>query len=50
MPGPVRAPAHYAPALVVFVGGDNFLLTISSGPVGGVAWFPLAPREVYRPA
>lgn len=50
VPGPVRSQAYYAPALVVFVGGDNFQLTISSGNVGGVAWFPLAPREVYRPA
>ena len=24
--------------------------TISSGNVGGVAWFPLGPREVYRPS
>lgn len=50
VPGPVRAPAYYAPALVVFVGGSNFQLTLSSGNVGGVAWFPLAPREVYRPS
>lgn len=50
VPGPLHAPAYYAPALVVFVGGDNFRLHLSSGPVGGVAWFPLAPREVYRPA
>jgi hypothetical protein len=50
VPGPVRSPAYYAPALVVFVGGDNFQLTISSGIVGGIAWFPLAPREVYRPS
>ena len=50
VPGPVRTRAYYAPALVAFVGGDNFQLTISSGNVGGVAWFPLAPREVYRPA
>ena len=50
VPGPVRAPAYYAPALVAFVGGSNFQLTISSGNVGGVAWFPLAPREVYRPS
>ncbi|NMG29683.1 DUF6600 domain-containing protein [Aromatoleum evansii] len=49
VPGPVRSRAYYAPALVVFVGGGNFQLTISSGLVGGVAWFPLAPREVYRP-
>ncbi|MEI8030227.1 MAG: DUF6600 domain-containing protein [Comamonadaceae bacterium] len=50
VPGPMRGTAYYAPALVVFVGGDNFRLTISSGNVGGVAWFPLAPREAYRPA
>jgi hypothetical protein len=30
----------YAPALVAFVGGGG----------AGVAWFPLGPREVYRPA
>jgi hypothetical protein len=50
VPGPVRVPAVYAPALVAFVGGSNFQLSISSGPIGGVAWFPLAPREVYRPS
>jgi hypothetical protein len=50
VPGPVRTPAYYAPALVVFVGGANFMLSISSGNVGGVGWFPLAPREVYRPS
>lgn len=50
VPGPPRIRAYYAPALVVFIGGDNFQLTISSGNVGGVGWFPLAPREIYRPA
>ena len=50
VPGPPRARAYYAPALVAFVGGDNFQLSISSGNVGGVGWFPLAPREVYRPS
>jgi hypothetical protein len=50
VPGPVRTRAYYAPALVVFVGGENFQLSISTGTVGGVAWFPLGPREVYRPA
>jgi hypothetical protein len=50
IPGPVRTRAYYAPALVVFVGGNNFQLAISGGNVGGVAWFPLGPREVYRPS
>ena len=49
VPGPPRTRAWYAPALVAFVGGDNFQLSISSTMVGGVAWFSLAPREVYRP-
>jgi hypothetical protein len=49
VPGPVRVPAVYAPALVAFVGGSNLQVSISSGPIGAVAWFPLAPREVYRP-
>ena len=35
---------------MAFVGGNNFQLSISSGNVGGVAWFPLGPREVYRPS
>jgi hypothetical protein len=50
VPGPVQTRAYYAPALVAFVGGPNFQISITSGTVGGVAWFPLAPREVYRPA
>ena len=50
VPGPVRERAYYAPALVAFVGGNNFQLRISSGNVGGIGWFPLAPREVYRPS
>jgi hypothetical protein len=50
VPGPVSTRAYYAPALVVFVGGNNLQLAISGGNVGGVAWFPLGPREVYRPS
>ena len=50
VPGPVNTRAYYAPALVVFVGGANFQLAFSSGTAGAVAWFPLAPREVYRPS
>ena len=48
-PGTLRRRPVYAPALVVFVGGDNFRGG-NWGPRGGVAWFPLAPNEVYRPA
>jgi hypothetical protein len=50
VPGPPTVRAVYAPALVAFVGGSNFRLTIASGPTAGVAWFPLGPREVFRPA
>jgi hypothetical protein len=39
IPGPPTVRPYYSPALVVFVGG---------GP-GVAAWFPLGPREVYRP-
>lgn len=45
VPGPVAVRPVYAPALVAFVGGNGF--AIGGGP--GVAWFPLAPGEVYLP-
>ena len=50
VPGPVRTQAYYAPALVAFVGGSNFQLAISGGNVGGIAWFPLGPREDVSPS
>jgi hypothetical protein len=52
VPGPPREQAVYAPALVVFVGGKNFQTAqpIGSSIAGAVGWFPLAPREVYRPS
>jgi hypothetical protein len=40
VPGPVNVRPVYAPALVAFVGEGS----------GVVGWFPLGPREVYRPA
>jgi hypothetical protein len=43
---PHRRPI-YAPALVVFVGGDKWRPSGIAG--GGVGWFPLGPREVYVP-
>lgn len=51
VPGPVAVRPVYAPALVAFVGGGggaSISLTIGGG--AGIAWFPLGPREVYRPA
>ena len=45
----VRRPV-YAPALVAWIGGPNFSVSISSGHVGpAVGWFPLAPHEIYVP-
>src|SRR5579863_1089053 len=50
VPGPVVVRPVYAPALVVFVGGPRFGTSVSfGGGGGGVAWFPLGPREVYVP-
>ena len=52
IPGPVAVRPVYAPALVAFIGGPRFSLSISVGGGGGgnVGWFPLGPREVYVPA
>ena len=50
VPGPTRERAVYAPALVAFVDVRGVRLSGSFGGDGAVAWFPLAPREVYRPA
>jgi hypothetical protein len=49
VPGAVVHPV-YAPALVAFVGGARWSASISFGGGGGVAWFPLAPGEVYVPS
>jgi hypothetical protein len=52
VPGPPREQAVYAPALVAFVGGKNFQVSLSVGNAlaAAVGWFPLAPREVYQPS
>jgi hypothetical protein len=47
VPGPFYARPVYAPALVAFVGGGGFGFGVGIG--AGVAWFPLAPREVFVP-
>jgi hypothetical protein len=46
-PGAVVRRPVYAPALVAFVGGSNFSVSVTSGPA--VGWFPLGWREPYRP-
>jgi hypothetical protein len=50
VPGTMVARPVYAPALVAFVGGGGFSAAVAFGGGGGVAWFPLGPHEVYRPA
>jgi hypothetical protein len=52
VPGPIAIEPVYAPALVAFIGGSNFGVSISVGGGGygdNVGWFPLGPREVYVP-
>ncbi|HEX7370919.1 MAG TPA: DUF6600 domain-containing protein [Rhodanobacteraceae bacterium] len=49
MPGPVNVRPVYAPALVAFVGGSGFSLSVNLGGGGPVGWFPLGPRDVYVP-
>lgn len=40
----------FAPALVGFVGGPGWGVSIGFGAAGGVGWFPLGPREPYFPS
>jgi hypothetical protein len=48
LPGAIGMRPVYAPALVAFVGGPRFGIGVRGGGYAG--WFPLGPREVYRPA
>ena len=50
-PGTIVERPVYAPALVAFVGGNGFDISISiGGSRPAVGWIPLAPHEVFRPA
>jgi len=50
-PGPYYARPIYGPAFVGFLGGSHWGVGFSFGGGwgGGVGWFPLGPRECYRP-
>jgi hypothetical protein len=52
VPGPIAVRPVYAPALVAWVGGPRFGVSIGIGVgVGvGVGWIPLGPREVFVPS
>jgi len=49
IPGPIVARPVYAPALVAFVGGGGWSVSIGIGGGAPVGWFPLGPGEVYNP-
>jgi hypothetical protein len=47
LPGPVHVRPVYCPALVAFVGGNGWSVSVNAGsPIG---WVPLGPRDVYVP-
>ena len=47
VPGPLTPRPIFAPALVSFIGGNNWGVSFGFG--GGIGWFPLGPGEIYRP-
>ncbi|MGB0126776.1 MAG: DUF6600 domain-containing protein, partial [Rhodocyclaceae bacterium] len=49
VPGRAVARPIYAPALVAWVGKPGWNMSFNLGTVSAVGWFPLAPREIYRP-
>ena len=48
VPGPVAVRPVYAPALVAFIAGGSFTAEMVNASAA-VAWFPLAPGQLYRP-
>ena len=48
IPGPVAMRPVYAPALVAWIGGSHFGVSLSFGE-DAIGWVPLGPREVYVP-
>jgi hypothetical protein len=48
-PGHVAARPVYAPALVAFIGGSGFTVSIQATSVPAVAWVPLGWREPFVP-
>jgi hypothetical protein len=49
IPGPRQQRPVYAPALVAFVGGRNWSLSISFRERSPIGWIPLGPNEAYVP-
>ncbi|MCK0509895.1 DUF6600 domain-containing protein [Aromatoleum buckelii] len=50
VPGTYVARPVYAPALVVWMGLPGVSISLSSGSLPRIGWFPLGPREVYVPS
>ncbi len=56
VPGPMAGPGvayvrpMYAPALVAWVGGPGFGVSVGIGGGAAVGWFALGPREVFVPS
>jgi hypothetical protein len=48
-PGERVAQPIYAPALVAFIGGAGWGVSLSVGSAPAVGWVPLAPSEVFHP-
>ena len=49
LPGPVVVAPIYAPALVAFMGGPHFSISVGIGGGELAAWFPLGPGEPFFP-
>ena len=50
LPGRLAPQPVWAPALVGWVGDNNWSVSFSFGNAAAVGWFPLAPREAYVPS
>ena len=50
VPGAISADPVFAPALVAFLGTPGVGLSYADGPGPAVAWFALAPGEIYWPS
>ena len=48
-PGPRQARPVWAPALVAWIGGANWSVSVSGRNAPAVGWYPLAPWERYQP-
>jgi hypothetical protein len=48
-PGRYTARPIWAPALVGWIGGSGWSISISSGYAGALGWYPLSPYDLYEP-